>query len=283
MLQHLIQPSFQYSSDSQTSGSGNCHLCVEFGSYYLTVLVYDENKTVLHVEVYTLKDGVDVYTLEYILENESFKHVNFSEVHLISNTPHHSLVPDTFFKAHLSENIYKSIQGDLHDIHIEYDIVQKWELVNVYGIDKSIYQFMLQRFALTKTHHFVSLALVSIFNNYLEDLDAFMKLYFSPHFLTIILIKGAQLQFAQSVYYETTEDAIYQILNLFEKHHMDLTSVKTMVSGHIDADSSTWKELRKYILDVQLETSVIDEFNTEDNLTVASHFFTPHLHILQCV
>jgi len=50
--------------------------------------------------------------------------------------------------------------------------------------------------------------------------------------------------------YETTEDAIYQLLNLVEHHHVDLKYLKALVSGHIDDESATWKELRKYILDI---------------------------------
>lgn len=283
MLQHLIQPSFEYSSESPSKGAGDYHLSVEFGSCYLSILIFDDQKAPISIEAYTLKDGVDVYTLEYILQTEKYKNLHFGNVFLVANGPDNCLIPDTYFKTHLAESIYKSIQGDAADVHITYDEVDKWELVNVYGVDKRIYHFMMEQFPQTKILHFVSLGLTTVFKNNLEDLDAFMKLYFSPNYLTIILVKGAQLQFAQSVYYETAEDAIYQVLNLIEKHDMDLSIVKTLVSGHIDADSSTWKELRKYILDIDFEDSVIAQFVTENSLSVSSHFFTPHLQVLQCV
>ncbi|MEY2596264.1 MAG: hypothetical protein RI965_1536 [Bacteroidota bacterium] len=283
MLQHLIQPSFEYGSTSSSMGSGNFHLCVEFGSCYLSILVFDDHKVPISIEAYTLKEGVDVYTLEYILQNEKYKNIHFANVFLVANGPDNCLIPDKYFKTHLVESIYKSIQGDASEVHIAHDEVDKWELMNVYGVDKFIYHFIMEQFPQTKILHFVSLGLNTVFKNNLEDLDAFMKLYFSPNYLTIILVKGAQLQFAQSVYYETAEDAIYQVLNLIEKHDMDLSTVKTLVSGHIDADSSTWKELRKYILDIDFEDSLIDQFVTDDSLSVSSHFFTPHLQVLQCV
>lgn len=204
-------------------------------------------------------------------------------VFLIANGPDNCMIPDKFFKSHLVESIYRSIQGDVTDVRILHDEVDKWELVNVYGVDKFIHHFMMEKFPQTKILHFVSLGLNTVFKNNLEDLDAFMKLNFSPNYLNIILVKGAQLQFSQSVYYETAEDAIYHILNLVEKHDMDLSILKTLVSGHIDADSSTWKELRKYILDIDFEDSVIDQFVTDDSHPIGSHFFTPHLQVLQCV
>lgn len=283
MLQHLIQPSFEYSSGNPNMGAGDYHLCVEFGSCYLSVLIFDDHKVPFSIEAYTLKDGVDVYTLEYILQNDKYKNIRFSNVFLVANGPDSCLIPDKYFKSHLADSIYKSIQGDAEDVYIAHDEVDKWELMNVYGVDKRIYHFMKEQFPQTKILHFVSLGLNTVFKNNLEDLDAFLKIYFSPNYLTIILVKGAQLQFAQSVYYETAEDAIYQVLNIIEKHGMDLSIVKTLVSGHIDIDSSTWKELRKYILDIDFEDSVIAQFVTDESLSVSSHFFTPHLQVLQCV
>ena len=281
MLQHLIQPSFGYTSPVLVPGQYN--LCVECGSNYLTILIFGADKTLISLETYMLKEGVDVYTLEYILNTEKYKKELFSDVVMVSNSTSISLVPQQFYKSHISNTIHESIHGDQEDAVVCYDEVSQWELVNVYAVDKFIYDFLKSVFPQTRVFHLVSLSLISIFKNNLEDLDAFVKLYFTPNYLTIILIKGAQLQYAQAVYYETTEDAIYHILNVFDKYAIDLTDIKALASGYIDEDAATWKELRKYILDIDLEKTT--DLVTEDaeNSQVASHFFTPHLQVLQCV
>ncbi|MEY2586461.1 MAG: hypothetical protein RLY11_310 [Bacteroidota bacterium] len=283
MLQHLIQPAFGYTAESMSGVDGQRNLCVEYGSYYFTILVYSQDKSVIQIETYVLKEGVDAYTLEYILNTDTYKNEIFNEVILVANGPDVSLVPQKYFKAHTSDSIYESIHGDQDQVDITFDQVEQWELVNVFGVDKNIHHFLRGMYPQTKVMHFVSLALLAIFKNNLEDLDAFAKLYFSPNYITIVLIKGAQLQFAQSLYYETTEDAIYLLLNLFDKHRIDLTDVKTLVSGYIDEDSATWKELRKYILDIDFEQVPIQPSVSDKYNVVSTHFFTPHLHVLQCV
>ncbi len=280
-MQHLVQPSFGYSSDAATSAAGSLNLCMELGEHYLTLSFFAADKSPLWIETYVMKEGIDVYTLEYILQSEKYSHHSYDEVHLIVNTPDVSLVPEKYHKDYLAESIYRTLHGDLKISDIHTDQVNQWELVTVYGIEKTILDFLKSKFPILKTKHFISLALVSLFRNNLEDLDSFIKIYFSQSYLTVILVKGAQLQFAQSIYYETTEDAIYQLLNLVERHHMDLKYLRAHVSGHIDEDSATWKELKKYVLDISLEPSSSIETSAHDS--VGSHFFTPHLQVLQCV
>lgn len=280
-MQHLIQPSFGYSSDAAIAAADHLNLFIELGEHYLTISLCAADKSPLSIETYVLKEGVDVYTLEYILQLEKYSQASYEEVHLIVNTPDVSLVPEKFHKDHLSDSIYQTLHGDLKVSDIHTDHVNQWELALVYGVEKTILHFLKARYPSLQTKHFISLALVSLFRNNLEDLDSFIKIYFSQYYLTVILVKGAQLQFAQSIYFETTEDAIYQLLNLVERHHMDLKYLKAQVSGHIDEDSATWKELKKYVLDISLEPTTSIETSTSDS--VGSHFFTPHLQVLQCV
>ena len=283
MLQHLIQPVFAYAPETPTTGDGQQNLCVEYGSNHLAILVFASDRSIISIEIFPLTDGVDAYTLEYILGTEKYKNETFSEVILVSTAPNNCLVPQNIFKSHLSNSIYETIHGDEDNEMVSFDEVHQWELVNVYGVDKHLYDYLKSIFPQTRTMHFISLSLVSIFKNNLEDLDALVKCYFTTNYLTIVLVKGAQLQFAQSVYYETTEDVIYQILNLFDKYHIDITDVKALVSGHIDQDAATWKELRKYLLDIDFENSAIPSDQLSENTAITSHYFTPHLHVLQCV
>ncbi len=283
MIQHLIQPSFGYSSDVAVHPAVDFNLCVEYGHHYLTISIYKKDQFPISIETYVLKERLDVYTLEYILQTEKYASLAVAEVNLIVNTPDITLVPEKFHKNHLSQSIYNTMQGDLHLSGVQTDHVSQWELSAVYGVDEPILKYLTEKYTFVKTKHFISLALVSLFRNNLEDLDSFIKIYFSQHYLTIILVKGAQLQFAQSIYYETTEDAIYQLLNLVEHHHVDLKYLKALVSGHIDDESATWKELRKYILDISLETTLSIETKSSEQDAVGSHFFTPHLQVLQCV
>jgi len=283
MVQSLIQPSFGYYKNSSVQEVDSLHLCVEYGHHYLTLLVFDQQKQPIIIETYVLKEGLDVYTLEYILSTEKYSGKNFIDVFVVVNTPESSLVPEQFAKDHLSDAIYKTMFGDLQYIDVKSEHVAQWELYNVFGLEKSVYEFLAERFKDIKVTHFISVGLVSMFKNNLEDLDSFLKIYFTQNYITLFLVRGAQLQFAQSLYYETTEDAIYQLLNLIDKYKMDLKDIKALVSGHIDEDSATWKELRKYILDIALENSIISSSELEAEHIVGSHFFTPHLHILQCV
>lgn len=283
MHSQIIQPSFEYNTHILPLADEGCHLCVEFSSNSLTVLVFNDNKKPILFEVFKINERMDGNILEQIFQNERYKNFCFSDVYLVVNNEKNSLIPDRYFNEPSVTAIYTAMHGDAEDVHIAYDRVHQWELTNVYGMNKFLYQFMMEQFPQTNVFHYVSVGLSSVLKNNLEDLDAFMKLYFIPNCVTVILVKGAQLQFAQSLYYETAEDAIYQILNLIEKHQMDITSVKTVISGQIHENSFICNELWKYISDIEFEDSLIEPIVTSENISVSQLFPFSHLHVLQCV
>jgi hypothetical protein len=101
--------------------------------------------------------------------------------------------------------------------------------------------------------------------------------------LQVFALKGDQLLLAQSFYYETKEDVIFHLLNLSDKYNIDLTEALVEVSGLVDEESGTWKELNRYVLRISMEEPTGHTESAVRIEGIPSHFLTPILLISKCV
>jgi hypothetical protein len=101
--------------------------------------------------------------------------------------------------------------------------------------------------------------------------------------LQVYALKGDQLLLAQSFYYETKEDVIFHLLNLTDKFNIDLSSAFVQVSGLIDEESGIWKELNRYVLNIEFDYPPQAALQMLNITGVPIHFLTPIMLIAKCV
>ncbi|MFM1794185.1 MAG: hypothetical protein RL642_570, partial [Bacteroidota bacterium] len=71
--------------------------------------------------------------------------------------------------------------------------------------------------------------------------------------------------------------------NLVERLKLDLATVALEVSGLIDVDSETWKELNKFFVEVQLDELSNLPINGGAENAIPAHYYTPFLISPRCV
>ncbi|MEY2835874.1 MAG: hypothetical protein RLZZ557_1536, partial [Bacteroidota bacterium] len=110
-----------------------------------------------------------------------------------------------------------------------------------------------------------------------------IKIFFYPSSIQVFAFKGDQLLLAQTFYYETKEDVIFHLLNLSDKYNIDLTEALVEVSGLVDEESGTWKELNRYVLRIAFEEPAGHAEAAVKIEGIPMHFLTPILLIPKCV
>ena len=285
MSKSLLTPTFCFTSPAdESSGGQEKKLCVEYGQYHLTFIISNKSgDSCHHIAFYQFKSRPEVKVLVGILsENELYKQL-FSDVILVHNQKEMVLVPSSMYKQELEQTLLETIHGDTDSLIIMNDDVHQWELNNIYGCNRFILDAMKNMFPHTRNCHFTTLSLRSIFRNIRDDKGYWMKIYFYPSSLQVLALKDDQLLLAQSFYYETKEDVIFHLLNLADKFNIDLTSAFVEISGLIDDESGSWKELNRYILNVQLENPAQNQSSKMDTSSIPQHFLTPFFLITKCV
>lgn len=259
-------------------------LCIEIGTHFYTYTVSDQSgKQIIEMGCIETVEAVSSAHLTSLFENDLIKSTSFVDVVLVHNFHEMVLVPAVVYQPEVNKTIVETIHGDLEDWQVMDDDVHQWELYNVYGWKPELLKVVAERFPQVRHVQFVTGALRSLFKSLSIEKEQLIKLYFYQKEMMVVVLKDSQLQIAQSFQFETPQDVIYHLLNLVDRLKLDLATVVLEVSGLIDVNSETWKELNKFFLEVQLDefSSVNADANTEAPLPI--HYYTPFLISPRCV
>lgn len=282
MSSSSLHPAFGYfpAEDAQHLENG-AKLCVEVGEEHLALLISDpEGKKVKHFACYVAAPEELSQKLHLLLQVDKNLQVPFVDVVMINNRHQMVLVPVQYYKDHLSETLLQTIHGDLNPLAVHADPLHQWEITVVHGMEQDLEDILQHAYPQLRTVHFTTVALRHAFRNMHWEQNQLVKLYFHRQTFFMMVFQGDQLQIAQHFHYETTEDAIYHILNVADKFCLDVTAVWVQVSGLIDASSSLWQELRRHFLEISFEEISL---NADEDVTVPQHYFTPFLMATTCV
>lgn len=284
MVQSLMQPAFTFrNTAAPSSPEEGSKLCIELGQFHVGITISNPSGSEIKAfDLYCSKQKISSAFLKSVLSSEMVSGTKFSDVVMIHNQKEMTLVPSAFYSQYLDTSLIETIHGDQFDLSIASDDVHQWELHNVYGTDKAMFSLIVDTYPQARQVQYMSACLRSIFRTLREDVSQWLKLYILPSCINVVVLKGEQLQIAQSFYYETSEDIIYNVLNVVDKYRLDVAEVLVDVSGLIESESATWKELRKYFLNIELEpcSSVSAE---SQGSGIPSHYFTPFFLVPKCV
>jgi len=284
MVQSMVQPAFSFRNNVVSSSlEEGSKLCIELGQFHVGITISNPaGSEISSFDLFSAKQKITPSFLQSVLSSEMLSGVHFSDVVMIHNQKEMTLVPSALYSQYLDTVLIETIHGDQFDLSVSSDDVHQWELHNVYGTDKSMFSMIVDTYPQARQVQYMSVCLRSIFRTLREDASQWLKLYILPSCINLVVLKGEQLQIAQSFYYETPEDIIYNVLNVVDKYRLDVAEAIVEVSGLIDSESAIWKELKKYFLNIELEpcSSVSAE---SQGSAIPSHYFTPFFLVPKCV
>lgn len=285
MVHSNIRPAFGFSNANfPSAGEGTVKLCIEVGQYHIALTISNGSGDAIKLfDLYSSKQKTDAAFLKAVLASEKLDNFQFSDVVLVHNQKEMVLVPSALYKEDLDAVILDTIHGDQMEYSISVDDVHQWELHNIYGTATDMKELVLEKYPQARIVQYMSACLKGIFRTLTEDVNEWIKIYILPSCFNMVVMKGEQLQIANSFYYETPEDIIYHVLNVVDKFRLDLSEVVVEVSGLLDSSSTTWKEMNKYFLNISMENSPAFHSDEANHGEFPPYYFTPFLLVPRCV
>lgn len=285
MTNLLLKPTFVNAHGSHEAYEHkSSKLFIELGQRHLaSYVVNSKTNQIFAYEFFQINDKLTPSLLNGYIIDKNFSLNDFEAVFFVHNQKEFALIPSDFHKTHISNTILETIHGDLITLHTQSDELPQWKIVNVFGIEKSIYDTILAILPDAKHIHVNSIYLRSAFKQLANMEEQWIKVYFYPSYFNVVVIKDAQLQIMQSFYYETADDIIYFLINLTDQFHLDVTTLHMQVSGLIEEEFTTFNELKKYFLNVSLEINPELHFVKGLEPQQPLHYFTPLFLSSQCV
>lgn len=277
-----INPVFFYAPNgTELSAYDDRKLCLEVGDDHVSYTVSDASGKNIYVFGFYDCQSEDKHdVLEHLLTSEAALQYTYTDVILLCNTPRFVLIPEQIHKEHLSETILETIHGNKEVVTVHADNIYQWEITAVYGIDQALENMVLEKFPQTRKVHFVSPVLRHAFRNMDLTNNQSLTLYFYKEMFLAMVFSGDQLQIIQHFQFQTTEDVLYQILNIVERFRLDVTEMRVNVSGYLDLKSAIWTELKKHFLEISIEDSPVIK---DGYSNFPHHYFTPFFMVPTCV
>jgi len=221
--------------------------------------------------------------LQEIIDQDELLAINPDETFLVYNFPESNLVPEKLFSIDANKQLTELVYGNLDKNLILSEKIPWWEFHNVYRIPTDAHRLLQKKFSAGRYWHFYSLQLKchKMFNA--REEPQYLKVFFYPDKIVVMIFKSGKLQLVQSFLYHDVKDVVYHLLNCCHQLNMSQDEIILELSGLIERDSTLYDELQKYFLHISFE-EIEDSIKMTDELKeFPRHYFSSLLKMALCV
>jgi len=285
----LIRPDFDiHNEDPTAEDPAQCRLLIEVGASSLTyVLLNVRGMRPAAIKVFqwgTQKTGTCDEVVRGIIEKDPIlSGFPAHEVFLVYNFPESNLVPEKYFSDDCARPVTSLIYGDLNKDLVLDEKVPWFEFHNVYRISVDLHYLMQEKFPNARFWHFYSLQLKCYKMFTAKDEPLFLKAFFYPEQVQVMICKAGQLQLIQHFPYQDAKDVLFNLLNCCLQLGMGREEVILELSGMIEKKSALYDELEHYFLNIRFDSMEDSIRITDELLQYPRHFFSSLLKMTICV
>lgn len=184
------------------------------------------------------------YNVKDILDEKQILRKSYNKVNISYSFNEFTLIPYSMYSEDEKSVIMETMFRPGTEKMILSDNLANLEIHNYYSVPLYIHYYVISHFPLAKFSHEVS----NLIRNY-KDQGTILSVIFHQRKMIYTLWKENNLQLSSSVFFISSEDVIYQLLNICKQFGLD-NRVHLSVTGMMDADSALAKELRMYFSNI---------------------------------
>jgi hypothetical protein len=284
-----IRPDFDiHNEDPTAEDPAQCRLLIEVGSCSLIyVLLNVRGMRPVAIKVFQwpqVKTNEPETILRGILEADPIlSRFHPAEIFLIYNFPESNLIPEKFFSADMTRPVTDLIYGNLSSDLVLDEKIPWFEFHNVYRVPARIHFLMQEKFERARFWHFYSLQLKCFKMFTAKEEPAYIKVFFYPDKMVVMVCKNGQLQLIQHFDYQDSKDVLYHLLNCCHQLNMSREEVVLEISGMIEKKSVLYEDLELYFLHIRFDSMEDSIRMTDELMQFPNHFFSSILKMTICV
>ncbi|MBV9986669.1 MAG: DUF3822 family protein [Chitinophagaceae bacterium] len=189
------------------------------------------------------------------------------------NTPEALIMPAAKFSPAAAEDFLSLVFGESQEADTRHDRLPG-DLVTIYRVPKSLHELVGRNFVLYQPHHSFSGLLEQVIAR--KDLPShYLKLQFYAHHFILLYMKQGQLQLIRSFSYQSPQDVLYHLSNMAQQFHIPAAEALIEVSGMLEADGISQKQLHALFGHVQFDSIAGDEAFLSATALYPAYYFTP--------
>lgn len=284
-----IRPDFDiHNDDPAAEDPGQCRLLIEVGScslIFVLLNVWGMRPVAIRVFQWPqVRTNEPETILRGILETDPIlSRFPAKEVFLVYNFAESNLVPEKFFSADMTRPLTDLIYGNLSQDLVLDEKIPWFEFHDVYRVPAKIHFLMQEKFQHARYWHFYSLQLKCFKMFTAKEEPAFMKVFFYPDKMVVMVCKGGQVQLIQHFTYQDSKDVLYHLVNCCHQLNLNRQEMVLELCGMIEKKSALYEDLELYFLQIRFDGMEDSIKITDELMHYPTHFFSSLLKMTICV
>lgn len=251
-------------------------LSLLIGEKHISYAITDYNSKDVKQIAWDSAEVVNVSALEEWYNLHPTLKNDFSKIQLGYNFSQSTFISAADFQKEKEKEILMNFLDINNSSIIVSEPIIEWQLVNTYAIPVSIYNWVNEKFPAANYSNQYSVIIKSVNAAYAEGS---LIIDFRPEEFSVIVKKQNNFLLAQTFCYSQPEDVIYYLMKIVQQYAISQQEVVLQLSGLIDWQSSLFKELYQYFINIEFREGDWILPPTE----YPSHFFTSLNDLVRCV
>ncbi len=262
-----------FTINPELEDTSNVLLC-EWGEDHFCIAGYDEENKRLQRLEYIGFDKENGRRVNEVLQLVKEREREDSKIIFCSAFAQSVLTPAKLY--HQKNNTLTELYGNQFSFQLS-DVINEWQLVNVYAFPASIYKSIVQDFPSAGFFHVYTPEL-KIYNGFVAENQ--VAIHFTPKYFRVLVKSFGQLQLAQMYFYNAPLDVVYFLLKIFQELYLTKEDTYLILSGLIEEKSALYREIESYFLNVHFALPSTISLN---NSELPSYFFNSMYNLALCV
>ena len=249
-------------------------LSMRLGEKHASFVITDKSGNELNELAYcSVEDWNDNILTDFFNQYPSIHHP-FYQVFVAYDFPQSILMPSSVYQSGEAQLFLKSTHGTITGSQTVSELIPEWQLYNTYSVPDEISKWIKEKYPSAKTMHQYSLGVKKISA---AGQEGILSVDFRKDDLTILVAGNSRLLLSQSFPYKTPEDVLYYLLKSCSQFSFSQQEVNVQLSGLIEKESSLYKELYQYFINLEFREAAWKTGNE-----YPAHYFTSLNDLARC-
>jgi hypothetical protein len=259
-------------------GSSEKTLSLKIGVKHFGFVVTSMDATELYRLSWCTGEDIELNSLTSSLHEYPELKKEYASVKICYDTPNALLVPHNYYHDEESRNLLRQTHVILSNEHIEHDMLNEWQMHNLFAVPGFIYKTLMTRFPDARWYHEYT---VGIRNLDTTLTDGAIAADFGADYFSVVVSKGSRIVLAHTYCYSAPADVLFYLLKITQEFGLSQETLTLTLTGLIDRQSALFRELYQYFIHVSFREPTWNLASAEQS-EYPAHFFTTLNDLARC-
>lgn len=185
--------------------------------------------------------------VEKAFKNNEILSQNFAKVIVVYSNELFTMVPKALFDAEKGADYLKFNTKILSTDHISHDVIDFYDLVNVYVPYTSVNNFLFETFGSFDYYHSTTVFTKFLLNKFVNSTEPKILINFQDSYFEMGVVANKKLLFVNRFEIRTKEDFIYYMLFTMEQLELSTETIEVVLTGTITKDDPYYELAHTYV------------------------------------